>query len=118
LWISAKKISFGGTRWFGIDNEQGRQYETKCWPKSTFHDSVEFEANGPVKKAAELSEQVMAERERVPAEDHPGRVTSQYVLMGGEQAIGQVEAAVRGARAGGGDTGRSAGREVSFTIHM
>ena len=54
-----------------------------------------YPANGQVKDAVRLLEQVVAIKERVMAEDHPSRLASQAVLASAYQANGQVKDAVR-----------------------
>jgi tetratricopeptide (TPR) repeat protein len=57
--------------------------------------AVAYQANGQVKDAVRLLEQVVAISERVLAEDHPDRLASQAVLASAYQANGQVKDAVR-----------------------
>jgi tetratricopeptide (TPR) repeat protein len=56
--------------------------------------AMAYEADGQVKKAVELLEQVVAVREKVLAEDHPNRLASQHELAGAYEADGQVKKAV------------------------
>ncbi|KAK3940985.1 hypothetical protein QBC46DRAFT_432781 [Diplogelasinospora grovesii] len=53
-----------------------------------------YEANGQVKEAVALHEQVVAIRKRVLAEDHPERLASQHELAIAYRANGQVKEAV------------------------
>jgi tetratricopeptide (TPR) repeat protein len=53
-----------------------------------------YQANGQVKDAVRLLEQVVAIHKRVLAEDHPDRLASQAVLASAYLAIGQVKDAV------------------------
>jgi len=57
--------------------------------------AIAYQANGQVKDAVRLLEQVVAIRERVLAEDHPSRLASQHNLASAYQANGQVKDAVR-----------------------
>jgi tetratricopeptide (TPR) repeat protein len=57
--------------------------------------AMAYRANGQVKKAVRLLEQVVAIRERVLAEDHPNRLASQHELASAYRANGQVKDAVR-----------------------
>ncbi|KFY25556.1 hypothetical protein V493_04584, partial [Pseudogymnoascus sp. VKM F-4281 (FW-2241)] len=52
------------------------------------------QANGQVKEAVELLQQVVKIREATLAEDHPDRLSSQHVLAGAYEANGQVKEAV------------------------
>ncbi|EME39013.1 hypothetical protein DOTSEDRAFT_139523, partial [Dothistroma septosporum NZE10] len=52
-------------------------------------------ANGQVKEAVQLLEQVVAIRDRVLAEDHPDRLASQHELCRAYKANGQVKKAVQ-----------------------
>jgi tetratricopeptide (TPR) repeat protein len=54
-----------------------------------------YRADGQVKKAVELLEQVVAVKEHVLAEDHPSRLASQHALGIAYQADGQVKKAVK-----------------------
>jgi hypothetical protein len=53
--------------------------------------AMAYQANGQVKDAVRLLEQVVAIRERVLAEDHPDRLASQHNLASAYQANGQVK---------------------------
>jgi hypothetical protein len=57
--------------------------------------AMAYLANGQVKNAVRLMEQVVAIHKRVLAEDHPDRLASQGVLGTAYQANGQVKDAVR-----------------------
>jgi tetratricopeptide (TPR) repeat protein len=57
--------------------------------------AIAYQANGQIKDAVRLLEQVVAIRERVLAEDHPDRLTSQAVLASAYQDNGQVKDTVR-----------------------
>jgi tetratricopeptide (TPR) repeat protein len=53
--------------------------------------AIVYQANGQVKDAVRLLEQVVAIRERVLAEDHPSRLASQHVLAMAYLANGQPD---------------------------
>jgi tetratricopeptide (TPR) repeat protein len=57
--------------------------------------AIVYQANGQVKDAVRLLEQVVAIRERVLAEDHPDRLASQGALASAYQASGQVKEALQ-----------------------
>ncbi|SLM40558.1 Tetratricopeptide-like helical domain [Lasallia pustulata] len=54
-----------------------------------------YEANGQVKEAVKLLEQVVKIRESTLAESHPDRLASQHALAGAYEANGQVKEAVK-----------------------
>jgi tetratricopeptide (TPR) repeat protein len=56
--------------------------------------AIAYQANGQVKEAVRLLEQVVAIQEQVLAEDHPSRLVSQSVLASAYQANGQVKEAM------------------------
>ncbi|KAL9628943.1 MAG: hypothetical protein Q9164_007089 [Protoblastenia rupestris] len=56
--------------------------------------AIAYEANGQVKKAMELLEQVVAIEAEVLKKDHPDRLASQHALAGAYMANGQVKEAV------------------------
>ena len=53
-----------------------------------------YQANGQVKEAVSLLQQVVQIKEQILAEDHPSRLASQYALAGAYQANRQVKEAV------------------------
>jgi tetratricopeptide (TPR) repeat protein len=56
--------------------------------------AMAYRADGQVKKAVELLEQVVAVREKVLAENHPDQLASQHALAMAYEADGQVKKAV------------------------
>ncbi|MDB5243361.1 MAG: putative kinesin light chain 1, partial [Spirosoma sp.] len=57
-----------------------------------------YEADGQIKKAVALLEQVVAVQERTLAEDHPDRLASQHALAGAYQADGPFSSSYDGVR--------------------